>query len=383
MRILMVTNTYAPARNGVAAVVRMLRRELEARGHEVDVLTGRLGGRPRDERVHETPVVRGFAPDFPLPVSLLGVPRSLRGKTFDVVHVHHPVLLGRLGKRIADRCGARTVFTAHSVYTDYLDAYGAGLLRPMKPGVARSAAAFLSGFDLVLAPSSHVRRTMREWGVDARIEMLEAAADVAPLPRGEARRLLGVGPRELVALDVGRLAPEKRHDVVLREFSAARLLVPDARLVIVGDGHERVRLERMARELGVAARVRILGGLDRERLTAWYSAADVLVAGSLSETGPLTVVEAMACGVPAVAYDAPGFEDRVATGDNGVLVEPRDGELAAALAAALGDAEVREKLSAGARRRAGEYVPERVVATLLGYYDELLSSAGESRCRSL
>ncbi|HEY3318582.1 MAG TPA: glycosyltransferase [Coriobacteriia bacterium] len=374
----MVTNTFAPARNGVAAVVGMLRRELEARGHEVDVLTGRLRGRAADERVHETPVVRGFARDFPLPVSLLGVPGSLRGESYDVVHVHHPVLLGPLGRRIAEGCGAAAVFTAHSVYTDYLDSYAGGLARPMKAGVARRTAEFLSGFDLVLAPSTHVRRVMREWGASSRIEMLEAAADVTPRPREEARRRLGVRAEERLALDVGRLAPEKRHDVVVREFAAAAELVPEAELVIVGDGHERARLERLAGELGVRGRVRILGGLDRDELALWYSASDVLVAGSLSETGPLTVVEAMACGVPAVAYDAPGFEDRLTTGDNGILVEPRDGELAAALAAVLGNAEVRGKLSTGARHHAFAYTPARATETLLGYYEELLSSSEES-----
>lgn len=372
MRVLMVTNTYAPARNGVAAVVRMLRRELSARGHHVEVLTGRLTGREPDEGVHETVTIPGFAPEYPLPVPLLGVPPSLRGRRFDVVHVHHPVLLGPVGLRFAEECGAKTAFTAHSVYTDYLDSYYRGLFRGMKPGVARRTAAFLSRFGIVFAPSSHAMRTMREWGVMSRLVMLENAGDVVPLPRDAARRRLGMAEGSLVALDVGRLAPEKRHDVTLREFAAALTLVPRAELVIVGDGPQRGRLLRLAREFGVADRARILGCVDREELTAWYSAADVLVAGSLSETGPLTVVEAMTCGVPAVAYRAPGFEDRVATGDNGILVEPRVGELAAALVSVLGNAQVRAKLAAGARHHASAYAPGRVVDELLGYYDELL-----------
>lgn len=374
MRILMVTNTYAPARNGVAAVVRTFRAQLEARGHRVEVLTGRLDGREADERVHQVSCVPGFAPDFPLPLAFLGVPPSLRGRTFDIVHVHHPVLLGRVGRRFADGCGARTVFTTHSVYTDYLDSYVGGLGKPLAAGVARRTAGFLSGFDLVLAPSTHVARTLRDWGVSSRVAMLENGADIARLPRDEARRRLGVRADAKLALDVGRLAPEKRHDVVLREFAAARTLVPGAELVIVGDGRQERRLLALARELGIAEAVQLRGGIGRAELAEWYAAADVLVQASLSETGPLTVVEAMACGTPTVAYDGPGFEDRVATGDNGILVEPRDGELAAALAAVLGNAEVHAKLVAGASYRSAEYTPERVTGALLGYYEGLLSS---------
>jgi glycosyltransferase involved in cell wall biosynthesis len=317
----MVTNTYAPARNGVAAVVHMLRRELRARGHEVEVLTSRLAGREPDDGVHEVPAVPGLAPDYPWPMAGLGIPRSLRGRSFDLVHVHHPVLLGRQGKWLAEACGAASVFTAHSVYTDYLDSYARGMLRPLKPRVARTTTAFLDGFGLVLAPSTHVSRTLREWGVTARVAMLENAGDVAPAGRAQARRTLGLREDVPVAVDVGRLAPEKRHDVVLREFAAARTLVPAAQLVIIGEGHQRGRLLRLASELGVEGAVTLRGAVDRAELGDWYAAADVLVQASLSETGPLTVVEAMTCGTPTVAYDAPGYEDRVATGDNGILVD--------------------------------------------------------------
>lgn len=375
MRILMVTNTYAPARNGVAQCVRVLRREMTAAGHEVEVLTARLFGRSAEEGVHEVRSVRGFAEDFPLPVAL-GVPHSLKGERFDIVHVHHPELLGPLGLRIARDCGARTVFTAHSVYTDYLDHYLAGLARPWKHAAVRRFGRLLSRFDLVIAPCSYLARVLAaEWGVSSRVVMLEAAADMGagkPPTRARARATLGVAPDARLALVVARLAPEKRVDVVVREFAMMLPLVPDAELAIVGDGGGRASLLRLADGLGVRDRVRVMAEVPRERLDEWYAAADVHVSASLSETGPLTVVEAMASGTPTVAYDGPGFEDRIATGDNGILVERREGDLAAAMAAVLGDVRVRAALSEGALAHAPEHAPARVAAELLGYYDELL-----------
>ncbi len=375
MRILMVTNTYAPARNGVAQCVRVLRREMIAAGHEVEVLTGRLKGRAREAGVHEVRSVRGFAEDFPLPVAI-GVPSELHGEPFDVVHVHHPELLGPIGLRIARECGAKAVFTAHSVYTDYLDHYLAGLARPLKRAAVGRFRRLLDRFDLVVAPCTHIARLLtREWGVSARVVTLEAAADMGsgpPPSREAARAALAVAPDARLALVVARLAPEKRIDVVIREFAAMVPLVPSAELALVGDGRGRAKLLREAEALGVRDRVSVMPEVPRDRLGLWYSAADVHVSASLSETGPLTVVEAMASGTPTIAYDGPGFEDRVVTGDNGILVERREGELAAAMASVLGDARVADALRTGALAHAPEHEPARVTAEMLRYYDELL-----------
>jgi glycosyltransferase involved in cell wall biosynthesis len=373
MRVLMVTNTYAPARNGVAAYVRTLRNELLARGHAVEVLTAHLDGRPAEAGVHEVPSMRGFASDFPLPVAR-ELPEGLRGRSFDIVHLHHPVLLGPVGLSLAEATGARTAFTAHSVYTDYLDHYLLGVCRPLKGLAARRIASFVDRVDLALAPSSHVASVLKAWGVDTRVERLDAPADIERVSRDTAREWLAVSPDARIVLAVGRLAPEKRMATVVREFAQVAPLVPEARLIIAGDGPQRARLVLLARLLGLRDRVRVLGGLTRDALAYWYAAADVLVSGSLSETGPMTVIEAMTCGTPCVAYKAPGFEDRIVSGVNGLLVDPAKGELAAGMSAVLMDARVEDALRAGAKAHSAEHTPGRIVDRLLGFYAEMLDA---------
>lgn len=376
MRILMVTNTYLPARNGVAAVVSLYVRELTERGHDVHVLTyahprrtGRLHG------VHEVPAWGGMRGEFEVgPV--LHLPESVLERCFDVVHVHHPVLLGAAGVRLARRCGTPVVFTCHSNHTDYFDEYGYGLLKPFKGVLAARIASVVNRCDVALAPSTHVAAEMERWGVETDIEMLEAAADttrVPPVPRDQARATLGVGPDEKIALYVGRISKEKRVDRLVEEFAIAAREVPGARLVLAGDGDQAPAVHARARALGVDESVTALPGLDGAMLGAWYSAADVLTSGSQSETGPLIVVEAMACGTPSVCYDAPGFEDRIDDGVNGLLVACDRGALGAGLARVLGDGELRERLAAGARERADRYTPETIIGELEACYEGLVA----------
>ena len=376
MRILMVTNTYLPARNGVAAVVSLYVRELAERGHDVHVLTYEHPRRTERMRaVHEIPAWTGMHGEFEVgPVWRL--PDSVRERRFDVVHVHHPVLLGAAGVRFGAESGSPVVFTCHSNHTDYLDEYGWGLLKPFKGALAALIAGVVNRCDVALAPSTHVAAEMERWGVVTDIEMLEAAADttrVPPMPREQARATLGLGHDEHVVLYVGRISKEKRVDRLVEEFALAAREVPGARLVLAGDGDQAHAVHARARALGVDDAVTALPGLDGEALGAWYSAADVLTSASRSETGPLIVVEAMACGTPSVAYDAPGFEDRIDEGVNGLLVPCERGALGAGLARVLNDGELRERLAAGAAESATRYTPATIIGRLEACYAGLVA----------
>jgi 1,2-diacylglycerol 3-alpha-glucosyltransferase len=372
----MVTDTYAPARNGVAMWVSLSVRELLARGHEVEVLTYAHDRRePGDVTTYELPAWVGLDSDFKVAPIMSGLPRSMDGKRWDIVHVHHPILLGPAGVDLGRRCRAKVVFTCHSVYTDYLDEYYWGVGRFLKPALNARTARFVNSCDLALAPSTRVVRWLRDSGATARIEMLEAPADTQRIrcsPRSEARAALGLG-NEPLAIYVGRIADEKRVEALVDEFAVAVAMVPDARLVLVGRGVKFAAVRRRAARLGLADQVRMLGPVAGDDLGLWYSAADICVSASRSETGPLTVVEAMACGTPTVALRAPGFEDRITDRVNGVLAPDRPGALGEAMARVLIDPEFRSRLDAGALESAPRYTPAVNSERLLAMYEDLLA----------
>jgi len=372
----MVTDTYAPARNGVAMWVSLSVRELLARGHEVEVLTYAHDRRqPSDQTIYELPAWVGLDSDFKVAPILSGLPRAVEDNCWDIVHVHHPILLGPRGVDLGRRCRAKIVFTCHSVYTDYLDEYYWGIGRFLKPYLNASTARFVNSCDLALAPSTRVTRWLRDNGATARIEMLEAPADtdrIRCISHAQARATLGLDHSTPLAIYVGRIADEKRVEALVDEFAVTAAMVPDSLLVLAGRGVKVGAVLRRARRLGLEQRVRMLGPVGGEDLSLWYSAADICVSASRSETGPLTVVEAMACGTPTVALRAPGFEDRITDRVNGLLAPDRPGALGEAMARVLADPELRGKLAAGAMASAPRYTPAVNSERLLAMYEDLL-----------
>lgn len=378
MRILIVTDIYSPARNGVAVWNALTVRELRARGHEVHVLTyhhGRRGeGDPAVTGLHEVAAPLILDPDFRIGPTFGRLPAAVRDEHWDIVHVHHPFFLGPPAARFARATGAKLVFTCHMVYSDYLDEYVWGLGRLLKPALTRAVRRFADGCDAVLVPASSVVRWMDRIGVTGRVEMLEAPADtkrIERVPRAEARAALGLGDRP-VALYVGRIADEKRVQELVREFAGALPKGSNALLALGGTGHRSAAVRHEVDARGCSANVRILGSLDADDLSLWYSAADVFVSASRAETGPLTLVEAMACGCPSVSYDASGFEDRVRNGVNGLLAEDRPGALGQAIHQVLADPELRARLSLGALASAPDHTPAAATERLLTVYRSLL-----------
>jgi 1,2-diacylglycerol 3-alpha-glucosyltransferase len=289
------------------------------------------------------------------------------------VHIHHPVVLGRIALRESRRRGVPVVATAHSDYLHYLESYAWRPSRPAFYAYGRSVMrSTFNACETVMAPSQSITRKLESWGVASRIVAVDYAVDPHGLPSvacGEARHRLGLdgGP---LAFYAGRLAPEKRLAELIAEFRRVHDAVPQARLAIAGDGPSRPRLHEMIVAQGLAGAVLPLGPLGHSELGLWYSAANLYVSASSNEVGPLTAIEAQLCGTPVVAYRAPGFEDRVETGRTGLLAENRPGELAAAMIGLLEDPVRAERMGADAQHSARlRYDSGRVVRQLLAVYD--------------
>jgi D-inositol-3-phosphate glycosyltransferase len=179
-------------------------------------------------------------------------------------------------------------------------------------------------------------------------------------------------------LSVGRLVERKGY----ADLIEALRLVPDAEVVVIGgppagelhaDPLAR-RLVRLAEQTGVADRFRLVGAVPRDQMPAWYRSSDVLACPAWYESFGLTPLEAMACGIPVVAYAVGGFIDTVVDQVTGVLVRPRDHKaLAAALRALLTDPLRRLEYAAASVDRARErYGWDRTAEQLLAVYDHLV-----------
>jgi 1,2-diacylglycerol 3-alpha-glucosyltransferase len=377
VRVGLFTNNYLPFRGGVATAVETLRRGLEALGHRAWVFAPAASPAPADPPFVfrypsiPAPTYPGFA--LPVPVSRrLG--RLGRALALDVVHVHHPFLLGPTGRRLARAAGCPLVFTYHTRYEKYAH-YVPLPARLVELLAVRLACRFADSADLVVAPSEHVAETLRARGVRAEVAVVPTGVDLtlfSPGDRARARRRVGLPEEGLCCLYTGRLDREKSLERVLEAFESVAAAIPAATLHLVGKGSHAHALQRRAAAGPAAGRIVFHGGLPQEALPDYYRAADLFLFASETETQGLVLAEAHACGVPAVAVRASGVDEVVVDGETGLLTKPESGEMADAAIGLLLDADRRARMGRSARALAeARFAAPTQTAAMVARYEAL------------
>jgi glycosyltransferase involved in cell wall biosynthesis len=191
----------------------------------------------------------------------------------------------------------------------------------------------------------------------------------------------GVRSPAPLVVAVGRLVPVKRFDLLMDVLAQVRRTVPDLRVVIVGEGYERPRLEAHRRALGAQAWIELPGAVTDDAVLELYRRAWVLVSTSQREGWGMTVTEAAACGTPAVVSRIAGHVDAVQDSVSGLVADVGDGggtgAFVDALGGLLGDPVLRDRLGRGARERGQQLTWESTAAgTLQALVDEAVARAG-------
>ncbi len=380
MRIGLFTNNYRPLVNGLATSVETFAQAFRRAGHAVTVVAPRYPGGPvREEGVLRVPGLR--APThhaYILPMSgWPGVGRAVAALQLDVFHAQHPLLLGAAAARWARRANRPLVFTYHTHYDRYAH-YVPGPSRLVAWLAIRQAAAFANRADLVVAPGRAVARRLRAQGVQTRIAIVPTGvpltATSAEAPRIALRQLLGLVECGPLCLAVGRLAKEKNQAFLLSAFARILQNLPGARLVFVGEGDDRPRLERLAHTLGIRGHVCFVGAVSHNVVSSYYQAADLFLFPSTSETQGIVVLEALAAGLPVVAVASEAATELLGEYQGSVLT-PEDPECFARSVVGLWDEpERRQAMAEAGRRIAARYAPDACAATLLGLYEEVRQS---------
>jgi len=354
LRIALVTETFPPEVNGVAMTIGRMLDGLLARGHHVQVARPRQhpGDTARAVPQLEEVLVAGV----PLPRYQglrMGLPagghlaRAWARFRPDLVHVVTEGPLGWSALALARRMGLPATTDFHTNFHSYSTHYGFGFLKRAIGGYLRH---FHNRSLCTFVPTRQLRDELRcdgyrglevvARGVDTRL--FSPARRSAPL-----RRQWGAAGEEPVAIHVGRIAPEKNLPLVLSAFASMRQRAPRARLVLVGDGPARARVQRQHPE-------HVFAGMRRgEDLAAHYASADVFLFPSMTETFGNVTVEAMASGLAVVAYDYAAAREHLVHDDNGVLVPYGQAAVFENETARLaGDAQRVRRLGGNARRTA-------------------------------
>ena len=362
MRIGIVTETYAPDVNGVALTVQALARGLVRRGHAVDLIrpihpdTPPLADAGMDVLAVEGAAMPRYSGlRFGLPARFR-IERRWRAERPDAIYVATEGPLGWTAVSAARRLGIPVATGFHTRFDFYVGHYGFGALTPF---VRRYLARFHRRAQTTLVPTGQLAGELNDLGVHD-VRVLRRGVDTArfhPERRDEAlRESWGAGPDTPVVLSVGRVAPEKNLHVVIDAYRALARRVPQARCVIVGDGPGRAALEAANPDV-------IFAGTRRgDELGAYYASADLFVFPSLTETFGNVVLEAMASGIPVVAYAEAAAREFIRNGQNGIRVAPgNEGGLIERAATLGADATVRLAMGHAARTSVAGLSSESVV----------------------
>jgi len=373
----MFTNTYLPHVGGVARSVSTYEDEFRRRGHEVAIVAPQFeGADDTGRRVLRTPAIQHFnGSDFsvriPQPVLIADFVDSFRP---DILHSHHPFLLGDSALRIAWARQLPLVFTYHTMYEQYTH-YVPLNSDALKRFVIQMTRDYCNLCTQVIAPSESVAKLLRERGVVTPITSIPTGIDAeffASANGGRCRRRFGIEDGSTVVGHVGRLAAEKNLIYLARAVGEYLRKRSDSVFLVVGSGDARDEIERMLLEVVSPRQFVLAGCLTGQELADAYRAMDVFAFSSQSETQGMVLAEAMAAGVPAVALDAPGARE-IVTAENGRLLaaDATEQEFAAALAEVVGDRERRERLQMGARKSAEEFSLKRCADRVLELYEGL------------
>ena len=352
LRVSVVTETFPPEVNGVATTVERLVRGLQLRDHDVQVVRPRQAADAWDRDGSRLGLEQVLTRGLPIPrypQLRMGLPaqRALQAlwmrRRPDIVHIATEGPLGWSALRTARKLQLPVSSDFRTNFDAYSEHYGVGWLR-------RSVQAYLRRFhnlaDCTLVPTEGLRQQLRASGFE-RLIVVQRGVDVdrfTPALRNPALRAVwGVQPGERVLLYVGRLAPEKNLELLAAAYDAMQAVQPGWRLVVVGDGPQRAWLAQRCPQAV------LLGALTGEALAQAYANGDLLAFPSLTETFGNVTLEALASGLPVLAFDYAAAAEVVRHGDSGLLAPVGDTQAYLQLARTVaGDEALLQRLRAGA-----------------------------------
>lgn len=378
MKICMMTNTYLPHIGGVARSVSTFADEFIRQGHDVLVVAPTFPGRPlppeREAIVERIPSLQNFnGSDFSIRLPFAAA-LSDRLERFDadIIHAHHPFLLGDTALRVAMNKNVPIVFTHHTRYEDYT--HYVPFSDALKEIAIEMPTHFANLCDGVIAPSESIARLVTRRGVRAPMTVVPTGIDVAAFASADGERArirYGIPADALVVGHVGRLALEKNLTFLAEAVSAFLRAHPAARFLVVGDGPAREQFEAVFDGHRVREQLIIAGKRTGAALREAYRAMDVFAFTSRSETQGMVVAEAMAAKLPVVALNANGVRE-VVRDTNGILL-PADAsasDFARALSSLVSDPAGLRIRSQAAAETAVEFSRERSASRLLAFYQE-------------
>lgn len=411
MRIAMFTNNYKPFIGGVPISIERLSKGLRELGHEVYIFAPsydeNIYGVNKDE---EENVIRykslrnkNLKGGMVIPNMFdLDIEKYFRELKIDVIHAHHPMLVGNTAQYLSKKYNVPLIFTYHTRYEQYLHNIKAYEIlenhqnkcpvNPLRKAEGKileyTKEKFVPGYikifsnscDLVFSPTNLIKDYLEETGVKSRIKVMPTGLDESYFKESTEEdekvnliREKYKGDKKYLFCTVSRLTKEKNLDFLINGLKVLKNQIRDNfRLMIIGKGPYKKKLEENINELGLQDNVVFLNSIDNKLIANYYRASDLFLFSSKSETQGIVLLEAMAARVPVVALKASGVVEVVKNGQNGFMTEEDTLKWSSKIKEILEDEELFKALKKNAYNTALSYLSSNIAKQVEETYSFLI-----------
>lgn len=394
MRVVFFTDIFYPSINGVVSGICNYANGLVQAGHSVLIFAPEHPDmRKKDWALHKKvkvcllPSIDGRVyPDLRLTVPTSLVYRELKRFKPDVIHTHFPLALGISGLFLAKFFNIPVVTTCHGNFTvaeslRAIDMYESKIARQIQHRLGFVLKNYLEAHDAVLYPTEKTRMNLDELQLLGQNFIVHVPIPYEELRKGEKRKkkLREKFGMKKSLLFVGRVSKEKNIDLLIKLFKKCKESIPRLQLVIIGDGPDKVRLEKLVEKLGIQSSVFFLGAIPYKDVIdqGYFYLGDVFVTLSEFETQGMSTVEAMACKLPVVGARAQATTEVIEGA--GILVQnSRKSESAKKLISILTNSEEFKEMQLKGLQRAQEFSIESCTRQLTDSYESVIEKRKKS-----
>lgn len=379
LKIGIFTDVYKPVVNGVVTSIENLFNSLLELNHNIYIFAPEYPGyTDEDNNIYRFKSINLWSKvNYPL-----GLPYSRRifkiinSLDLDLIHCHHPFLMGRAGQYIARKLNIPLVATLHTQYEEYVHyvPFNKYIVRSMTLWALKN---FSNKCDALIIPAESRKKQLQKYGISSRIKVIPNCIEPKIFDKLNGKKIkdrYSISPEEKVLIFVGRLAREKNIEFLITCFKEMYKEYRSIKLMLVGDGPESDRIKNLINKENLSGNVIFTGEINHKDIKDYYGAADIFVSTSKTEVHPVVLLEAMASALPVVAVRAAGYEDTVRHGVDGLLCEEHVKEFSDAVLSLLNNRLKRETISRNAKERAGDFSVKNITEQIINIYLSLLKN---------
>ena len=387
MRIGIFTDTYPPYINGVSTSIAMLEKALKKKGHKVYIVTVNPEERSYSftDHVIKIPGIPIGIYDYRLSnIYPLKAVKKIKEWNLDIIHSHTEFGIGTFARVMAHQLDIPLVHTYHTMYEDYVYYVTKGYFDKSSKKIVEYLTKFYcdkTATELIVPTKKTYDLFKEKYGYARSVHIVPTGIDVEKFyPEKnnqtkalELRRKLGIKDDEFVILFVGRMGNEKSVDFLIENHKAILKENKKARLLLIGDGPDIDNLKDITKKNKLEDSVIFAGRVPWENISLYYQIPDVFTTASKTETQGLTVLEAMAAGLPVVALDDDAFREVVSDDYNGFLFKDKKGYVDA-MVKIMKDPNLRDRLAVQARNTVEAHSAKYFAEQVLDVYKKALKS---------